>query len=118
MPSHTSKGLWYAEAMNRLFSTIAFFSIAGLSLCTHAMGRDDYYASVTAVQHGLAPEFRRLLSSCGADASTIMTLQAKAESQGSLNDQLVRSFLKESYFGQNVLYCLDAKIERLDAVDD
>jgi hypothetical protein len=48
----------------------------------------------------------------------IMALQAKAESQGSLNDQLVRSFLQESHFGQNVLYCLDAKIERLEAVDD
>ena len=117
MPSHTSESLWYAEAMNRLFSTIVFFSFAGLPLCTHAMERDDYYASVSSVQHGLAPEFRRLLSSCGANASTIMTLQAKAESQGSLNDQLVRSFLQQSHFGQNVLYCLDAKIERLDAVD-
>lgn len=82
------------------------------------MERDDYYASVSSVQHGLAPEFRRLLASCGANASTIMALQAKAEAQGSLNDQLVRSFLQESHFGQNVLYCLDAKIERLDAVDD
>ena len=118
MLSHTRGGLWYAEAMNRLFPTIVFLSIAGFSLCLHAMERDDYYASVSSVQHGLAPEFRRLLSSCGANASTIMTLQAKAESQGSLNDQLVRSFLQESHFGQNVLYCLDAKIERLDAVDE
>ena len=118
MPSHTSESLWYADAMNRLFSTIVFFSFAGLSLCTNAMERDDYYASVSSVQHGLAPEFRRLLSSCGANASTIMTLQAKAESQGFLNDQLVRSFLQESHFGQNVLFCLDAKIERLDAVED
>ena len=118
MPPPTSESLWYAEAMNRLFSRIVFFSFAGLSLCTNAMERDDYYASVSSVQHGLAPEFRRLLSSCGANASAIMTLQPKAESQGSLNDQLVRSFLQESHFGQNVLYCLDAKIERLDAVDD
>ena len=118
MPSFTSESLWYAEAMNRLFSTIVFFSIAGLSLCLHAMERNEYYASVSSVQHGLAPDFRRLLSSCGADASTIMTLQAKAESQGSLNDQLVRAFLQESHFGQSVLYCLDAKIERLNAVDD
>jgi hypothetical protein len=118
MPSHTSESLWYAEQMIRLFSTIVFFSFAGLSLCTDAMDRDDYYASVSSVQYGLAPEFRRLLSSCGANASAIMTLQAKAESRGSLNDQLVRSFLQESHFGQNVLYCLDAKIERLDAVDD
>ena len=118
MPSHTSESLWYAEAMNRLFSTIVFFSFAGLPLCTHAMERDDYYASVSSVQHGLAADFRRLLSSCRADASTIMTLQAKAESQGSLNDRLVRSFLQESHFGQSVLYCLDAKIDRLDAVDE
>ena len=115
MPPPTSESLWYA--MNRLFSTIMFFNFAGLSLFTNAMERDDYYASVSSVQHGLAPEFRRLLSSCGANASTIMTLQAKAESQGFLNDQLVR-FLQEGHFGQNVLYCLDAKIERLDAVDD
>ena len=118
MPPPTSESLWYAEGMNRLFSTIVFSSFTGLSLCTNAMERDDYYGSVSSVQHGLASEFRRLLSSCGANASTIMTLQAKAESQGSLNDQLVRSFLKESHFGQNILYCLDAKIERLDAVDD
>ena len=118
MLSHTCKGLWYAAAMNRLFSTIVVSSIAGSSLCLHAIERDDYYASVSSVQHGLASEFRRLLSSCGANASTIMTLQAKAESQGSLNDQLVRSFLRESHFGQNVLFCLDAKIERLNAVDD
>ena len=118
MPPRTREGFWYAEAMNRLTSTIVFFIIAALSLCLQAMDRGDYYASVSSVQHGLAPEFRRLLSSCGANASTIMTLQAKAESQGSLNDQLVRSFLQESHFGQNVLYCLDAKIERLDAVDD
>ena len=95
-----------------------FLGIVGLPLCLHAMDRDDYYASVSSVQHGLAPEFRRLLSSCRADASTIMSLQAKAESQGSLSDQLVRSFLNESHFGQSVLYCLDAKIERLNAVDD
>ena len=82
------------------------------------MEREEYYASVSSVQHGLASEFRRLLSSCGASASTIMTLQAQAESHGSLNDQLVRSFLQESHFGRNVLYCIDAKIERLDAVDD
>lgn len=118
MPPPTNESLWYAKAMNRLSSAIVFFSFAGLSLCTNAMERDDYYASVSSVQHGLAPEFRRLLSSCGANASTIMTLQAKAEAQGSLNDQLVRSFLQESHFGQNVLYCLNAKIERLDAVDN
>ena len=118
MPSQTCKGLWYAEAMKKLIPIIMVFSIAGFSLCLHAMERDDYYASVSSVQHGLASEFRRLLSSCGANASTIMTLQAKAESQGSLNDQLVRSFLRESHFGQNVLFCLDAKIERLNAVDD
>ena len=91
--------------------------IVGQPLCSNAMDRDEYYASVSSVQHGLAPEFRRLLSSCRADASTIMSLQAKAESQGSLNDQLVRSFLNESHFGQSILYCLDAKIERLNAVD-
>lgn len=104
--------------MDKLFTSVFFSAITGLSLCSHAMDRDDYYASVSSVQHGLAQEFRRLLSSCGADASTIMTLRAKAESQGSLNDQLVRSLLQESHFGQNVLYCLDAKIERLDATDD
>ena len=104
--------------MDKLLTSIFFLAITGLSLYLQAMDRDDYYASVSSVQHGLAPEFRRLLSSCGANASTIMDLQAKAESQGSLNDQLVRSFLQESHFGQSVLYCLDAKIERLDAVDD
>jgi hypothetical protein len=104
--------------MSKLLTSILFMGITGLSLCSQAMDRDDYYASVSSVQHGLAPEFRRLLSSCGADASTIMTVQAKAESQGSLNDELVRSFLQESHFGKSVLYCLDAKIERLNAVDD
>ena len=118
MPYHTSKGLWYDQAMKSSFSSIVFFSIAGFSLCLHAMERDEYYASVSSVQHGLASDFRRLLSSCRANASTIMTLQAKAEAHGSLNDQLVRSFLQESHFGRNVLYCIDAKIERLDAVDD
>ena len=83
-----------------------FLGTTGLSLCTNAIERDDYYASVSSVQHRLATDFRRLLSSCGVDASTIMTLQAKAESQGSLNDQLVRSFLQESHFGQNVTHGL------------
>ena len=55
MPPPTSESLWYAEAMNRLFSTIMFFNFAGLSLFTNAMERDDYYASVSSVQHGLAP---------------------------------------------------------------
>ena len=104
--------------MERFVFVIMLLGIVGLPLCLHAMDRDDYYASVSSVQHGLAPEFRRLLSSCRADASTIMSLQAKAESQGSLNDQLVRSFLNESHFGQSVLYCLDAKIQRLNSVDD
>ena len=104
--------------MRRLIVVIIFLGTTGLSLCLHSMERDDYYASVSSVQHGLAADFRRLLSSCRADASTIMTLQAKAESQGSLNDRLVRSFLQESHFGQSVLYCLDAKIDRLDAVND
>ncbi len=103
--------------MNKLFSASVFFGIAGFSLCLHAMDRDEYYASVSSVQHGLAPEFRRLLSSCGAEASTIMSLQAEAESHGSLQHQLVRSFLQESHFGQNILYCLDAKIERLGSID-
>jgi len=47
-----------------------------------------------------------------------MNLQAKAESEGSLQDQLVRSFLQKSHFGQSVLYCIDAKIEGLDSGDD
>ena len=104
--------------MKRLVVVIMFLGTTGLSPCLPSMDRDDYYASVSSVQHGLARDFRRLLSSCGADASTIMSLQAKAESEGSLQDQLVRSFLQESHFGQSVLYCLDAKIERLTAVDD
>ncbi len=82
------------------------------------MDRGEYYASVSSVQHGLAPEFRRLLSSCGAEASMIVNLQAAAESHGSLEDSLVRSFLGKSHFGQNVLYCLDARIERLESTDD
>ena len=82
------------------------------------MDRGEYYASVSSVQHGLAPEFRRLLSSCGAKASMIVNLQAAAESHGSLEDSLVRSFLGKSHFGQNVLYCLDARIERLESTDD
>ncbi len=41
------------------------------------MDRDEYFASVSSVQHGLAPEFRRLLSSCGAEASTIMDFKPK-----------------------------------------
>ena len=104
--------------MKKLLASIGFLAMTGLSLCLHAMDIDDYYASVSSVQHGLAPEFRRLLLSCGADASTVMNLQAKAESQGSLQDQLVRPFLKESHFGQSVLYCLDAKIERLDDISE
>jgi hypothetical protein len=46
-----------------------------------------------------------------------MNLQAQAEANGALQDQLVRSFLKESHFGQSVLYCLDAKIEGLESID-
>ena len=82
------------------------------------MDRGEYYASVSSVQHGLAPGFRRLLSSCGAEASMIVNLQTLAESHGSLEDSLVRSFLGKSHFGQNVLYCLDARIERLESTDD
>ena len=82
------------------------------------MDKDEYYVSVSSVQHGLAPGFRRLLSSCGAEASTIANLQATAESNGLLEDSLVRSFLGNSHFGQNVLYCLDARIERLESTED
>ena len=82
------------------------------------MDRGEYYASVSSVQHGLAPGFRRLLSSCGAEASMIVNLQTLAESHGSLEDSLVRSFLGKRHFGQNVLYCLDARIERLESTDD
>ena len=103
--------------MTRLFSATGFVSISVFSLGLKAMDRDEYFASVSSVQHGLAPEFRRLLTSCGAQASTIMDLQAQAEANGSLQDQLVRSFLKKSHFGQSVLYCLDAKIEGLESID-
>ncbi len=103
--------------MTRLFSATGFISISVFSLGLNAMDRNEYYASVSSVQHGLAPEFRRLLTSCGAQASTIMDLQAQAEANGSLQDQLVRSFLKKSHFGQSVLYCLDAKIEGLESID-
>ena len=89
-----------------------------MPLCVQAMDRGEYYASVSSVQHGLAPEFRRLLSSCGAKASMIVDLQVAAESHGLLEDSLVRSFLGKSHFGQNVLYCLDARIERLESTDD
>ena len=82
------------------------------------MDRREYYASVSSVQHGLAPTFRRLLFSCRAEASTIVNLQAAAESHGLLEDNLVRSFLGKSHFGKNLLYCLDARIERLDSADD
>ena len=104
--------------MRGLFFIIFSFGIAGVPLNLQAMDKGEYYASVSSVQHGLAPEFRRLLSSCGAEASTIVNLQAAAESNGSLEDSLVRSFLGESHFGQNVLYCLDARIEHLDSTDD
>ena len=104
--------------MSRLFFVIGCFAFLGLPLCPHAMDRDRYYASVKSVQHGLSPEFRRLLSGCGAEASTIFNLQARAEANGSLNDSLVRSFLGKSHFGQNVLYCLDARIDSLDLTDD
>jgi len=83
-----------------------------------AMDRGEYYASVSSVQHGLAPRFRRLLVSCGAEASMIVNLQGAAESHGSLEDSLVQSFLGKSHFGQNVLYCLNARIERLESTDD
>ena len=82
------------------------------------MDRRKYYASVSSVQHGLAPKFQRLLSSCGAEACMIVNLRAAAESRGLLEDNLVRSFLGKSHFGKNVLYCLDARIERLDSADD
>ena len=104
--------------MKRLFFGIVFLGVSSIPLCLQAMDRGEYYASVNSVQHGLAPRFRRLLSSCGAEASMIVNLQAAAESHGSLEDSLVRSFLGKSHFGQNVLYCLDARIERLDSVDD
>ncbi len=104
--------------MSRLFFAVAFLGVSSIPLCLQAMDRGEYYASVSSVQHGLAPEFRRLLSSCGAEASMIVNLQAAAESHGSLEDSLVRSFLGKSHFGQNVLYCLDARIERLESTDD
>jgi hypothetical protein len=104
--------------MNRFFFAVVFLGVSSIPLCVQAMDRGEYYASVGSVQHGLAPEFRRLLSSCGAKASMIVNLQAAAESHGSLEDSLVRSFLGKSHFGQNVLYCLDARIERLESTDD
>ena len=104
--------------MNRLFFAVVFLGVSSIPLCVHAMDRGEYYASVSSVQHGLAPGFRRLLSSCGAEASMIVNLQTLAESHGSLEDSLVRSFLGKSHFGQNVLYCLDARIERLESTDD
>ena len=104
--------------MKRLFFAIVLLGVSTISLFPQAMDRGEYYASVSSVQHGLAPGFRRLLSSCGAEASTIVNLQAAAESNGALEDSLVRSFLGKSHFGQNVLYCLDARIERLDFADD
>ena len=104
--------------MKRLFFAIVFLGVSTISLFSQAMDRGEYYASVSSVQHGLAPEFRRLLSSCGAEASTIVNLQAAAESNGSLDGNLVRSFLGTSHFGKNVLYCLDARIERLNSKDD
>jgi hypothetical protein len=104
--------------MSRLFFAVVFLGVSSIPLCLQAMDRGEYYASVSSVQHGLAPEFRRLLSSCGAKASMIVNLQAAAESHGSLEDSLVRSFLGKSHFGQNVLYCLDARIERLESTDD
>ena len=104
--------------MKRLFFAIVFLGVSTISLFPQAMDRGEYYASVSSVQHGLAPGFRRLLSSCGAEASTIFNLQATAEANGSLNDSLVRSFLGKSHFGQNVLYCLDARIDSLDLTDD
>ena len=104
--------------MNRLFFAVVFLGVSSIPLCVQAMDRGEYYASVSSVQHGLAPGFRRLLSSCGAEASMIVNLQTLAESHGSLEDSLVRSFLGKSHFGQNVLYCLDARIERLESTDD
>ena len=103
--------------MKRLFYTVVFLGVSSVPLCLEAMDRDEYYVSVSSVQHGIAPAFRRLLSSCGAEASTIVNLQAAAASNGSLDDNLVRSFLGTSHFGKNVLYCLDAIIERLNSKD-
>ena len=104
--------------MNRLVFAIVFLGVSSVSPYLQAIDRREYYASVSSVQHGLAPGFRRLLFSCGAEASTIVNLQAEAESHGLLEDRLVRSFLGKSHFGQNVLYCLDARIDRLDSADD
>ena len=104
--------------MSRLFFAVVFLGVSSTPLCVQAMDRGEYYASVSSVQHGLAPRFRRLLSSCGAEASMIVNLQAAAEAHGSLEDSLVRSFLGKSHFGQNVLYCLDARIDRLGSADD
>ena len=104
--------------MNRFFFSVVVLGVSSVPLCLQAMDRNEYYVSVSSVQHGLAPGFRRLLSSCGAEASTIANLQAAAESNGSLEDSLVRSFLSNSHFGQNVLYCLDARIERLESTED
>ena len=104
--------------MNRLVFAIVFLGVSSVSPYLQAMDRREYYASVSSVQHGLAPGFRRLLSSCGAKASMIVNLQAAAESHGLLEDSLVRSFLGKSHFGKNVLYCLDARIKHLDTADD
>ena len=104
--------------MRRLFFAAVFLGVSSIPLCVLAMDRGEYYASVSSVQHGLASGFRRLLSSCGAEASMIADLQAAAESNGSLDDNLVRLFLGTSHFGKNVLYCLDARIERLKSKDD
>ena len=104
--------------MKRLFCAIVFLGVSTISLLPKAMDRGEYYASASSVQHGLAPGFRHLLSSCGAEASTIANLQAAAESNGSLDEDLVRLFLGTSHFGKNVFYCLDARIERLNSKDD
>ena len=104
--------------MKRLFFSVVFLGVSSGPVCLKAMDKDEYYVSVSSVQHGLAPGFRRLLASCGAEASMIANLQAAAESNGSLEDSLVRSFLDNSHFGQNVIYCLDARIERLESTED
>ena len=104
--------------MKRLFFAIVLLGVSTISLLPRAMDRGEYYASVSSVQHGLAPGFRHLLSSYGAEASTIANLQAAAESNGSLDENLVRLFLGTSHFGKNVPYCLDARIKRLNSKDD
>ena len=98
---------------NFLFALLGVLGVILTMLWTLNLSANDaYYSPIKSVKHGLDSSFRKLLQSCGAEASLIMELQYDAENRGALEDQGVRNFLTaKGHFGESIQYCLDAKLK-------